>query len=107
MENPPPWMPTRVQAQPIARFLRCEAMPRHRNAFRALLGSREHPAFTNRALLPEFGPAPRFARFLVRSASAQLLGQATPLQQFLEATQGHPNRLTVMDTHPQGHAHSF
>jgi hypothetical protein len=40
------------------------------------------------------------------SALAELLDEATSLQQFFETAQGRADRFLVVDTHPKNHAFS-
>jgi len=59
------------------------------------------------AQLAQLGAPPRLTGLLVVFPLAQLLGQAAPLEQLLEAAQGRADRLTVVDAHPQRHGYSF
>src|SRR5262245_66186343 len=51
-------------------------------------------------------PAPRLARLLVVLVRPQFLLHPAPLDEFLEPSQGCPDRLPVVDPHPQSHASS-
>jgi hypothetical protein len=62
-----------------------------------VLGQR--PALADRALVALFGAPPLLAGLHVEPALAQLLGDAAPFQQLLEATQGRSDVLAVVDTH--------
>src|SRR4051812_6205736 len=58
------------------------------------------PGLADGALLAQLGAPARLAGLLVVLALAELLLDAAPLQQLLEAAQGQPDRLPVVDTHP-------
>src|SRR5438105_4309487 len=58
------------------------------------------PSLADGALLSQLGAPACLARLLVVLALAELLLDAAALQQLLEAPQGQPDRLPVVDTHP-------
>jgi hypothetical protein len=60
--------------------------------------------FSNRALLAQLCPATGFTRLFVVLALSQLFLDAASLQQLLKAAQGQANRLSIVNTHPQGHS---
>jgi hypothetical protein len=61
---------------------------------------------TNGAGLPKLRAASRFARLFVIFAFPQFFLNAASLQQFLEPAQSQADRLSFVNTHPQGHVSS-
>ena len=53
--------------------------------------------------LAELGAAAKFTRLFVVLALSQFFLQTAALEQFLEATHGGRNRLSIVNSHPQRH----
>jgi hypothetical protein len=58
-------------------------------------------------LLAQLGTPARLAWLLVVSALAKLLDEACSLEEFLEAAQSRSDRLSLVDTHSNGHESPF
>src|SRR5258708_4044335 len=65
-----------------------------------LTGRAHYLGLADGALLGQLGSPTHFAWLVVMFPLAQLLLQATSLEQFLEAPQGSADRFTVVNTHP-------
>jgi hypothetical protein len=64
-------------------------------------------AFSDGALLAQFGAPPKLTGFLIVLPLAELFSKTTPLEQFLKAAQRSTNLFPVVYPHPQRHAFSL
>jgi hypothetical protein len=70
---------------------------------RSGLARRGGSGLADGALLAKFGAPTGLARLLVVFPLSQFFLNAAALEQFLESSQRQPDRLSVVNTHPQRH----